>query len=64
MDILNNALGDINEKKNWLVDGQVVSTKYSDKLYQISMSKPDVWRRIKQQEYGNNATENQDQLDA
>jgi len=40
-----------------LIDGQVVSTKYADKLYEISMREPDVWRAIKKDEYGNRQEE-------
>ena len=53
MHILDNALKDINEWKSYLIDGQVVSTKYADKLYEISMRDPDVWWMLKKDEYGN-----------
>lgn len=53
IEILNQALNDINQRKNYLIDGQVVSTKYAEKLYEISMREPDVWRAIKKDEYTN-----------
>ena len=57
MHLLNNALDDINKQKKYLVDGQVVQAKYADKLYEISMQAPDVWRRIKNEELGENQNE-------
>jgi hypothetical protein len=37
-----------------------VSTKYSDKLYAISMKEPNVWRDLKKEEFRNKEEENQD----
>jgi len=39
------------EKRKDAVDEAVTTTNFLDKLYEISMDRPDVWNIMKKQEY-------------
>jgi hypothetical protein len=39
------------DKRREAVDEAVTTTNFLDKLYEISMDKPDVWNVMKKQEY-------------
>jgi len=48
---------DIDVKYNSMVLKKLVGATYSDKLYQISIAKPEIWRELKRKEYDNKLTE-------
>jgi len=45
------AKQEIENKYNSLILTKLISTTYSDKLYQIAMTKPEVWKALKRKEY-------------
>jgi protein phosphatase 1 regulatory subunit 7 len=50
----------IDEKYNSLILTKLINTTYSDKLYQIAMDKPELWRQLKRKEYESRMHEEQD----
>jgi hypothetical protein len=48
---------EIEDKYTSLVLTKLISTTYSDKLYQIAMAKPEVWKALKRKEYDSQMSE-------
>ena len=51
---------DIEDKYNSLILTKLINTTYSDKLYQIAMTKPELWRQLKRKEYEGRLQEEKD----
>ncbi len=49
------AKKDVEDKYNSLILTKLVNTTYSDKLYQIAMTKPEMWKGLKRKEYEDSA---------
>ena len=45
------AKKDIEDKYNSLILTKLANTTYTDKLYQIAMEQPEVWKELKRKEY-------------
>ena len=51
---------DVDAKYNSLILKQLLNATYSDKLYQIAMTKPEVWKDLKRKEYASRIGEEKD----